>query len=152
MKLDNLIETLKKEASTKPIGSIAEVINALEEFEAGAVFVHEANISDTEKIAKVQAFARETFIEIYPSIHAFAPEKTEALLDTVLAKNADYGDSFGNLVRKYGDVAMSIRISDKLSRLKSLTSGNKQQVKDESIEDTLLDSCGYTLLAMVYAD
>ena len=151
MKLDNLIETLK-EASTKPIGSIAEVINALEEFEAGAVFVHEANISDTEKIAKVQAFARETFIEIYPSIHAFAPEKTEALLDTVLAKNADYGDSFGNLVRKYGDVAMSIRISDKLSRLKSLTSGNKQQVKDESIEDTLLDSCGYALLAMVYAD
>lgn len=146
MKLGNLVDTLKKEASTKPIGNIADVIDALEEFEAGAVFVHEANISNTEKIAKVQAFARETFIEIYPSIHAYEPEKSEALLDTILAKNADYGNSFGKLVDKYGDVAMSIRISDKLSRLKSLTSGNKQQVNDESIVDSAIDAMGYLTL------
>lgn len=146
MKLGNLVDTLKKEASTKPIGNIADVIDALEEFEAGAVFVHEANISNTEKIAKVQAFARETFIEIYPSIHAREPEKSEALLDTILAKNADYGNSFGKLVDKYGDVAMSIRISDKLSRLKSLTSGNKQRVNDESIADSAIDAMGYLTL------
>ena len=146
MKLGNLVDTLKKEASTKPIGNIADVIDALEEFEAGAVFVHEANISNAEKIAKVQAFARETFIEIYPSIHAYEPEKSEALLDTILAKNADYGNSFGKLVGKYGDVAMSIRISDKLSRLKSLTSGNKQRVNDESIVDSAIDAMGYLTL------
>lgn len=150
MKFATLINGLKKEAASKPIGDVSDVIEALEEFETAAVFIHESELTGMEKVEKVQKFARETFVEIYPTIHALEPEKAESLLDTVLAKNADYGNSFGKLVDKYGDVAMSIRISDKLSRLKNLTAGNKRQVNDEPVEDSLLDVAGYLTLILSF--
>lgn len=59
-------------------------------------------------------------------------------------KNRDYGNSFDKTIAEYGDVAYFLRIEDKLSRLKSLTS--KDAEVNESIEDTLKDIIGYTLL------
>lgn len=146
MNLNKLETQLKKEAAEFKAGTMGDVITALQEFEDAAVFVHNSDVSPERKVERVQAFARETFVQIYSTIHAMQPEKTDELLVTIGKKNADYGDSFGNLVRLYGDVAMSIRISDKLSRLKSLTSGNKQQVNDEAIEDSLVDVLGYQAL------
>lgn len=64
--------------------------------------------------------------------------------DLVEKKNRDYGNSFDRTIEEYGDVAYFLRIEDKLSRLKSLT--NKEAEVDESIEDTLKDIIGYTLL------
>ena len=62
-------------------------------------------------------------------------------------KNNDYGNSATQTYEEYGDVAFFIRISDKINRLKSLTINNKtQEVKDESIEDTVKDIIGYCLL------
>ena len=62
-------------------------------------------------------------------------------------KNNDYGNSATQTYDEYGDVAFFIRISDKINRLKSLTINNKtQEVKDESIEDTIKDIIGYCLL------
>ena len=62
-------------------------------------------------------------------------------------KNNDYGNSATQTYEEYGDVAFFIRISDKINRLKSLTINNKtQEVKDESIEDTIKDIIGYCLL------
>ena len=41
-----------------------------------------------------------------------------------------------------------IRIDDKVRRLKNLRN-KENQVKDESIEDTLLDLCGYAILTLM---
>ena len=63
-------------------------------------------------------------------------------------KNADYGDSFGDTYNKYGFVSALVRLSDKLNRLNSLYRSGNIQVKDESIEDTLLDLANYAVMTL----
>ncbi|MGG7142463.1 nucleotide modification associated domain-containing protein [Clostridium nigeriense] len=65
--------------------------------------------------------------------------------ELVEKKNRDYGNSFDRTLQEYGDTAYFLRIEDKLSRLKSLTK-KESEVVEESIEDTLKDIIGYTLL------
>ena len=73
-----------------------------------------------------------------------------AELNTIyVAKNHDYGDSFGKSYAEYGMVMACIRLEDKLNRLKSLTKFGSQQVIDESIEDTLLDLANYAIMTVV---
>lgn len=64
--------------------------------------------------------------------------------ELVEKKNRDYGNSFDKTLNEYGDTAYFLRIEDKISRLKSLS--KKAAEVDESIEDTLKDIVGYTLL------
>ncbi|WP_462427224.1 nucleotide modification associated domain-containing protein [Fusobacterium varium] len=66
------------------------------------------------------------------------------IAELVEKKNSDYGNSFEETLKKYGDAAYFMRIEDKLSRLKSLV--NKDGQVNESQEDTLRDIIGYTLL------
>lgn len=69
------------------------------------------------------------------------------IVDLLERKNNDYGDSATQTYDEYGDVAYFIRLADKINRLKSLTINNKtQQVNDESVEDTVRDIIGYSLL------
>ena len=69
------------------------------------------------------------------------------IVELLEKKNNDYGNSATQTYEEYGDVAFFIRISDKINRLKSLTINNKtQEVKDESIDDTVKDIIGYCLL------
>lgn len=69
----------------------------------------------------------------------------------VSKKNKDYGNSFDKTLDEYGYVAYILRIEDKISRLKSLTLKHKEaEIKDESVEDTLKDIIGYTLLLLNY--
>lgn len=64
-------------------------------------------------------------------------------------KNADYGDSFAK-VREEIPNAILVRLNDKLNRLKSLMADpEKQQVNNESIDDTLMDLANYALLELV---
>lgn len=67
------------------------------------------------------------------------------IAELVEKKNRDYNNSFDKTLSEYGDTAYFLRIEDKLSRLKSL-SKKDAAVVDESIEDTLKDIVGYTLL------
>lgn len=77
------------------------------------------------------------------------------------AKNADYtgstDDPFKNfrIVEELGicsvETGFLTRMSDKFSRLKSLTvDGNACKVKDESVEDTLFDLANYCILMASY--
>lgn len=66
------------------------------------------------------------------------------IAELVEKKNSDYGNSFKETLKTYGDSAYFMRIEDKLSRLKSLV--NKDGQVNESEEDTLKDIIGYTLL------
>lgn len=73
----------------------------------------------------------------------------DALHKTYLAKNADYGDSFGESIKTFGLVAGVVRISDKYHRLESLLRKGDAQVKDETLKDTLMDMANYcVMLAM----
>ena len=68
--------------------------------------------------------------------------------NTYKAKNADYGDSFAKVREEYPE-AICIRLMDKLERLKTLYKGGEQQVKEESIDDTLLDIANYAVMEIL---
>lgn len=75
-------------------------------------------------------------------------ELTEKAADTYRRKNADYGNSFVNVRNKYPN-SILVRLNDKLSRLEVLIGKQHEaEVKDESIEDTLLDLANYALLEL----
>ena len=66
----------------------------------------------------------------------------DGMLDLYQRKQADYGDSAAKTFDEYGLVSFLVRMEDKLNRVATLTkkSTTEQQVKDEKIEDTLLDN------------
>lgn len=63
-------------------------------------------------------------------------------------KNHDYGDSFAKL-RNELPGAILVMIYDKYSGLKTLMQGAEQKVKDESIDDTLMDLANYCIMELV---
>ena len=63
-------------------------------------------------------------------------------------KHHDYGDSFGKGFTEYGMTMPCIRLEDKLNRLKSLLKSDAQ-VKDESIDDTLVDLANYAIMTLI---
>lgn len=65
------------------------------------------------------------------------------------AKNHDYGDSFGDTYKKLGIISAVTRLSDKINRLMSLAVSHDAQVKDEKIEDTLLDMANYAIMTLI---
>lgn len=67
--------------------------------------------------------------------------------DTHTRKNNDYGDAAYQGYKKFGPAYFLVQLHNKLSRLESLTINNKtQMVKDESIDDTLLDMANYAVM------
>ena len=74
----------------------------------------------------------------------------DQMYETYQKKNSDYGSSFTNLMDEFGMVSLIIRLTDKLNRLKSITKKNEILVKDESMEDTLLDLANYAVLGVQY--
>ena len=73
-----------------------------------------------------------------------------ALASQYQRKNEAYGDSFGKSVQRYGIISALTRMSDKWNRLESLLiDGNKNGVKDESVDDTLLDLATYCIMTVL---
>lgn len=73
-------------------------------------------------------------------------------LTTIYAqKNHDYGDSFGETFRKLGPISAITRMEDKFNRLCSLITlpDEERKVKDESIEDTLMDLANYAIMTLL---
>jgi hypothetical protein len=87
---------------------------------------------------------------------------TEKMADTTRRKYSDYAgangarDAFANLrmVETFGvlttEQGIFTRMSDKFARLASFLANKTLKVKDESIEDTLLDLANYCILLVVY--
>lgn len=73
-----------------------------------------------------------------------------AWVQTLLAKNADYGGSAWRspVLCPHLPVgtAILVRMSDKISRLQTLLAGGVQHVVDESVRDTMSDLGAYALL------
>lgn len=68
-------------------------------------------------------------------------------LQTYIKKNHDYGNSFDQSLDKFGIVAAIVRMEDKMNRISSLIQ-KEGKVKDESIEDTLLDLANYAIMTV----
>lgn len=77
-------------------------------------------------------------------------EFTDQLAETLLEKNQAYGDSFTKSVDKYGLSVIGVRLSDKYNRIEHLITNHELKENDESLEDTLLDNAGYSILALKY--
>lgn len=66
-------------------------------------------------------------------------------------KNQDYGNSFDKGMDTIGVKYGIGRLYDKMNRLITLSNPNqKQQVKDESIDDTLMDLACYSIMMLAY--
>jgi hypothetical protein len=72
----------------------------------------------------------------------------ELLASLLIQKNRDYGNSVQEQFEEYGLTSILIRLDDKLRRLKNLLN-NPQQVKDESVLDTMKDLAGYAVLGSI---
>lgn len=68
--------------------------------------------------------------------------------ELVEKKDKDYNHAFSKTLKEYGNVAYFLRIDDKLNRLKNLMLNNNNAEVKESVEDTLKDIIGYTLLML----
>jgi hypothetical protein len=75
-------------------------------------------------------------------------ELCKTLNATYRSKNQDYGDSFGEQFKEYGEISAAIRLEDKLKRFKQLIN-NPAQVKDESKIDTLMDMANYAIMTVI---
>lgn len=72
------------------------------------------------------------------------------LEETYKNKNNDYGNSVADTYKKFGDLSFLVRITDKYNRLLTLCNpNNEQKVKDEKMDDTILDLANYCLLWLV---
>ena len=66
-------------------------------------------------------------------------------------KNKDYGDSFTKSFEKYGLTSSAIRLGDKFYRFENLIN-EAAWVKDESVEDTLMDMANYCIMTLIEID
>ena len=69
--------------------------------------------------------------------------------DTYRIKNEAYGDSFGETYRKLGIISAITRMTDKLNRITALSTGAQNNVKDEAVEDTLIDLANYAIMTKI---
>ena len=70
------------------------------------------------------------------------------IAELVEKKDKDYNSAFSKTLKEYGNVAYFLRLDDKLNRLKNLMLNENSAEVNESVEDTLKDIIGYTLLML----
>lgn len=75
-------------------------------------------------------------------------EIIEEMIQLYTRKNKDYGNAFKQSYGEFGSVMCAIRINDKLNRFKTLIK-QKNEVKTESIKDTLIDLANYAVMAII---
>lgn len=83
-----------------------------------------------------------------PRLYALHKELSATALALMEKKNHDYAaasDPFRNF-RMFGPLGILVRLSDKMSRLRSFEEEGQLLVKDESVQDTVLDIINYAVL------
>ena len=77
-------------------------------------------------------------------------ELCEEIHEMYIKKNADYGDSVGELYSRLGDVSFLTRISDKYNRLMNLMCDYdgymRKDINYESVDDTIMDLANYCII------
>ena len=76
---------------------------------------------------------------------------TQEMYDLHVRKNNDYSAGSIDNISSLGEKALFVRIFDKCCRLLSLVWTEKdRKVKDESIDDTILDLAVYSIIWIIY--
>ena len=89
------------------------------------------------------------FTQLPTTNHKDFDSIAQEICDLHRKKNSDYGDAAYESYKEFGITSYVIRLGDKYRRLQSLTSpGKEQQVKSESIQDTLMDLAAYAIMAI----
>lgn len=73
------------------------------------------------------------------------------MLETFKIKNHDYGNSFSDLYKEFGDkgiITATTQIAHKYHRLVNAVRGTTMKV-NESLEDTLLDMANYCIMTLM---
>ena len=76
-------------------------------------------------------------------------ELLDNMHDVYVRKNHDYGDSVHETYERYGMTSFLVRMEDKMNRIRTLDETEDIKVKDEKMEDTLLDLANYAILAII---
>ena len=77
---------------------------------------------------------------------------TNHLAKILQEKNDAYSDSFSKSLDEDGLLVLKIRLSDKFNRICNLIKRGEDKENDESLEDTLLDLAGYSILGLKYLE
>lgn len=75
---------------------------------------------------------------------------TAHMTDIYRRKNKDYGNSFDKSLDEDGLLVAKIRIGDKINRMLSLLKKGEAEVKDESLNDTLIDLANYSIMTVLW--
>lgn len=76
-------------------------------------------------------------------------EKTmNIILDIQEKKDKDYNGSFTKSLNEDGILVAKIRMNDKINRIDALVPFGNNQVKDESLEDSMKDLVAYALMTL----
>lgn len=75
---------------------------------------------------------------------------TKEMSELYAKKNADYGNSFDKGMDTIGMAYGVGRMYDKMNRIINLTKGHEAKVKDEKLEDTVLDLANYSIMLLSY--
>lgn len=103
-------------------------------------------IEDTAKELKVSEKPKEVNPKFQIHMNLCAD-----LHETFVAKNTAYGDSFSVTFKEFGIISALTRMSDKWNRIKALATGARNDVTDESLEDSLMDlanDCTMTVMEL----
>lgn len=151
LKSDNTVNTSK---SVKT--NISKVPEEIEEFVLASPFYigllnnganpfNCAKLKEEKTPKKSKPSAGEGKLKPKTDVEIFR-EIVNQMADTFEAKNNDYGNSTQDTYDKFGDVSFLTRLTDKLNRLTTLCTGTEQKVKDESIDDTIIDLAVYAVI------
>lgn len=77
----------------------------------------------------------------------------DSMLNLTIKKNNDYGgetDAFKNF-QEFGEFGILVRMSDKWARIKTALKEKRElKVKDETIDDTILDLAVYCIILLIW--
>ena len=97
------------------------------------------------------------FEKEYPELSQEFQNIQKEMYETFAAKHMDYGlqnISLGGDLTKENDkkfslTGLSIRLTDKISRLRNLLANGRNFVKGEGMEDTFIDIANYGIIGML---
>ncbi len=76
----------------------------------------------------------------------------EKLRGIFVKKNHDYGNAFIKSLDEDGLMSTKFRLGDKIKRFNNLSiaKSEEQLVKDESLQDTLIDTANYCIMTLMW--
>ena len=98
------------------------------------------------------------FEEEYPELSKEFKQIQKEMYEMFARKHMDYGLNNialgGDIVnnsddKKFSLTGLTIRLTDKINRLRNLVVSGKQYVKDEGMEDTFIDIANYGVIGML---